>query len=100
MKELAFQETTINANGQQFVRVQEYEWDEDGVKTNVKNGFIEVKAGKGADIVEKLKAKKAQAIFGQFNRQQGLYQVTYLRNPEPAHEGAASPKSEKTLETA
>lgn len=75
---MKFAKTGINANGQQFISVDDSVW-EDGMKTGTKTGFIEVLPEVADRKLEEFKSGKLIANFGDKNRTTGLYEIQVIK---------------------
>jgi len=75
-----FQLSGLNDNGQQFIRVREQKiHGKYGFAMFTKPGFVEVTPGKMAEAtLEGLKTGEIGYVFGQKNRQTGLYEVKLI----------------------
>lgn len=71
---MEFSKTKINAQGQQFIQVDDKTW-EDGMVTGRRTGFIEVKPEFADKHLENLKKGELIANFQDKNAATGLYEV-------------------------
>lgn len=78
-----YSKTKINANGQQYIQVDEKKW-EDGMVVGRKTGFIEVEPAAADRILTELKDGKRIASFGDLNPATNLYDVQVVKAEQAA----------------
>lgn len=93
-----FQKSPINAAGQQFIRVREQSWNDDGFVAGQRVGFLEVKPEKADAVMKGLSEGVYSVTLGTRNRQTGLHEVSIIR--VDATTAAAAPAEGQALRQA
>ena len=75
---MQIQLTRVGANGSQFIRFSETKFNEDGIGTDTRTGFLPVDPAKAEQAHKAFLDGKYKARFGTFNRQNSLYNITVI----------------------
>ncbi len=67
--------TNLSKSGKQYIMFTEEEWDDDGERTGVKTGFVQVKPEKADLILEKYRTGAKKRVFGTVRDNQGNYEM-------------------------
>ena len=78
----------VSANNT-YIQAEKTGVDEWGV-ISTKRGFINVQPDKAPALLERLNKGESTAVLGQYNRQQGLYEVKVSHTALQSEEAAAS----------